>query len=389
MAKCVFCNVELTAENSANEHIIPNALGGRLKSSSLDCIKCNSEFGEDCDNALAKDMNPLANILGIERERGEPQPIEGLMQGKKVRLDAEGKPEFGKPEHEVKKDGNSTQIRVKARSMDEARRMIEGLARKYPINVDEAMKAAQLQQEYLPEPIEFKFAHGGDDTFRAVAKMAYLYLKLALPARALDREAELIESIKGTRENRSVSFLTGERIVDPAPGQVLHSIVIKSYPAERLLVAYVELFSVFTFVVLLSEDCGQDIFEHYVFDPLERQELSSARFQLPNLDRKKLTALLDTLPSPAASIQSRVAGFFKIANERRHKALFDAIIERALARTLMRHPIGTTVTPEMMAELSAAVMEELHPFMRRPTDPATKAGDSTMRFADESLGAGA
>ena len=366
MAKCVFCTVELTAENSAKEHIIPNAIGGRLKSSNLDCIKCNSEFGEDCDNALAKDMNPLANILGIERNRGEPQPIEGLMQGKKVRLDAEGKPEMAKPEHEVKSDGKTTNISVKARSMEEARRMIEGLARKHPINVDEAMKAARLQQEYLPEPIEFKFTHGGDDTFRAVAKIAYLFLRHKLPAQALDREAELIESIKGTRENRSVSYLPGDRIVEPAAGQVLHSIVIKSYPAERLLVAYVELFGVFTFIVLLSEDCGQDIFEHYVFDLIERQEIASARFRLPNIDCKTLTALIDKLPSPAASIETRVAEFFKIANERRQKTLFDGIIQKALARTLMRHPVGTTVTPEMMAEFTAAVMEELRPFMRRP-----------------------
>lgn len=366
MAKCVFCKVELTAANSAKEHIIPNAIGGRLKSSNLDCLKCNSEFGEDCDRALAKDMNPLANILGIERDRGEPQPIEGLMQGKKVRLDAEGKPEMAEPAHEVKTDGNTTKISVKARSMDEARRMIEGLARKHPINVDEAMKAARLQQEYLPEPIEFMFSHGGDATFRAVAKIAYLFLRHKLPALAIDRETDLIESIKGTRENRLVSFLPGDRIVEPVPGQVLHSIVIKSYPAERLLVAYVELFGVFTFVVLLSEDCDQDIFEYYVFDLIEREGVVSARFRLPNMDRKTLTAMIDTLPSPAASIQTRVAEFFKIANERRHKALFDEIIQKALDRTLMRYPVGTTVTPEMMAEYSAAVMEELRPFMRRP-----------------------
>jgi hypothetical protein len=368
MSNCLFCNVELTSTNSAQEHIIPNAIGGRLKSSNLDCIKCNSEFGEDCDSALAKDMNPLANILGIDRERGEPQPIVGLMQGKKVSLDTDGKPEFGKPEHEVKKDGNNVQISIKARSMGEARKMLEGLARKYPINVDEAMKSAQVKQEYLPEPIAFNFAHGGEDTFRAVAKMAYLFLKHKRPGQSLDREVALIDSIKGTRENTSVSFLAGDRIVDPAPGQVLHSIVIKSYPAERLLVAYVELFSVFTFVVLLSEDCGEDVFEDYVFDPVERQELASARFRLPNLDRKTLTAMLDMLPSPAASIEMRVADFFKIANDRRQKAAFDAIIEKAMARTLKRYPEGTIITKEMIAEMSAAIAEEVAPLMRRQRD---------------------
>lgn len=374
MAKCVFCKVELTAENSAKEHIIPNAIGGRLKSSNLDCLKCNSEFGEDCDSALAKDMNPLVTILGIERERGEAQPIEGLMQGKKVRLDAEGKPEMAKPEHEVKIDGKTTQIKVKARSMAEARRIIEGLARKYPIDVDAAMKSARTMEEYLPEPIQFSFAHGGNDTFRAVAKIAYLFLKHKLPALAIERETDLIESIKGTRENRSVTFLSGDRIVDPTPNQVLHSLVIKSYPAERLLVAYVELFGVFTFVVLLSEDCGQDIFEHYVFDLIERQEVASARFRLPNMERKKLADMIDTLPSPVASIEPRVAEFFRIANGRRHTALFDGIIKKAIDRTLKLSPQGVPPTREMIAEMSADIVEQLRPFMRRPPEPGELGG---------------
>jgi hypothetical protein len=366
MAKCAFCPEELTAENRSKEHIFPNAIGGRLWSYELDCAKCNSEFGADCDDALAKDMNPLANILGIERDRGEPQPIEGMMQGKKVRMDASGKPEFAQPEHDEKKDGNKVQISIKARGLSEARKMLNGYARKYPINVDEVMKSVQVQQEY--SSIEFKFTHGGADTFRAVAKMAYLFLKYKRPAHALDRAAVLIETIRGTCEDKSVTYLPGDLIVDPAPGQVLHSIVIKSYPTERLLVAYVELFSVFTFVVLLSEDCGEVVFEHYVFDPVERQEVASPQFQLPNMTRKTLTELIETLPSPAAPIQQRMAGFFKAASARRQKLAIDGIIERAFERTIKRYPVGTIITPEMIAEVSAAVAEEAAPFVRRQRD---------------------
>lgn len=367
MAKCVFCNVELTAENSSDEHILPNSIGGRLRSKELDCVACNSEFGEDCDSALAKDMNPLAHILGIERDRGEPQPIEGLMQGKKVRRDVSGKSVFAKPEHEVTKDGKSVQIRIKARDTDEVRKMLEGHTRKHPIDVEAVMKTVQVQEEYAP--IEFKFTHGGFPTFRAVAKMAYLFLKHKRPNQTLDRASVLIESIKGAREDRSVSYLPGDLVVTPAPGQVLHSIVIKSYPTERLLVAYVELFSMFTFVVLLSEDCGEEVFEQYVFDPIERQEVASPHFQLPNIARKALNELIETLPSPAASMGPRATAFFKVANERRTKLVIDGIINRAFARTIERYPVGTPITPEMMAEVEAAIVEEATPFMRRPEDP--------------------
>lgn len=236
MSNCVFCHAELTAENSAKEHTIPNAIGGRLKSSDLDCVKCNSECGADCDDALARDLNPLANLLGIERDRGEPQPIDGVVGGKGVRLDAAGKPEFAKPELEVKEDGKKVEIKLAARSMSEARRMIEGLARKFPIDVEAAMKQAQFRQTYLPDFVEFKFAHGGKDTFRAVTKIAYLFLEHKRPGQALDRKAQIVEFIKGTCDYKSVYFLPGERVVQPAAGEVLHVVVITGYapsPAWR------------------------------------------------------------------------------------------------------------------------------------------------------------
>lgn len=323
MSNCLFCNVELTSANSAKEHIIPNAIGGRLKSSTLDCLKCNNECGAACDSALADSLNPLANLLGIERENGEPPPIVGTMGGKGVRLDADGKPEFTKPEHEVKKDGSTVQISIKARDLREARKMLEGFARKYPINVADVIKGSTLRQEYLPDMVKFNFSAGGPDTLRSVTKTAYLFLRHKRPALPLDREQELVEFIKGIRDYKSAYFLPGDRVVAPAPGQVLHAIVIKSYPAERLLVAFVEYFSVFTFVILLSENCDEDVFEHYVFDPVERREMSSVRFTFPNLDRKSLSELFEKLPSLAAPIQQRLAEFLTIATGRRRKAALD------------------------------------------------------------------
>ena len=75
--KCYICGNEITHENYTDEHIIINAAGGRLKSKSLICRQCNSDFGEKIDNALAKQLNFLANQLMIKRERGKPQPIVG------------------------------------------------------------------------------------------------------------------------------------------------------------------------------------------------------------------------------------------------------------------------------------------------------------------------
>lgn len=363
MAKCVFCKTDLTAENSAKEHIIPNAIGGRLKSKMLDCLPCNNKCGETCDGALAESMNPLSNLLGIEREDGEPPAIVGTMNGKGVRLDVAGKPEFTKPEHELKKDGDTVEISIKARSTREMRKMLEGYARKYPINVADVMKGATLRQEYLPEMVQFNFSAGGPDTLRSVTKTAFLFLRHKCPTLALDREPEIIEFIKGLRDYKSAYFLPGDRIVAPAREQVLHSIVIKSYPTERLLVAFVEYFSVFTFVILLSENCDEEVSEHYVFDPVERKELVSAPISLPPLTRTSLSELFEKLPSQAAPIRQRLSEFLTFATGRRRKAALEEKLATAMDKTLGRLKEGDTITEQAWNEFIAALGEEAGPLI--------------------------
>jgi hypothetical protein len=40
--KCLYCNEEINSSNESSEHIIQNAIFGRLESESICCKKCNS-----------------------------------------------------------------------------------------------------------------------------------------------------------------------------------------------------------------------------------------------------------------------------------------------------------------------------------------------------------
>ena len=53
--KCLFCPAVLEQTDNPKEHIIPNTIGGRLKSRVLICSTCNSTFGQKCEN----DIGPL------------------------------------------------------------------------------------------------------------------------------------------------------------------------------------------------------------------------------------------------------------------------------------------------------------------------------------------
>ena len=57
------------------EHIIPQAVGGKLKAK-LYCKICNETFGHELDDEIAKQFGWLGTLLNIKRQRGETQPFE-------------------------------------------------------------------------------------------------------------------------------------------------------------------------------------------------------------------------------------------------------------------------------------------------------------------------
>lgn len=75
-----------------------NSIGGRLKSNYIICKQCNSEFGEDIDSDLSNQLNFIANMLNIKRERGEPQRVSGKSaNGEDIWMEPGGKPSMKKP----------------------------------------------------------------------------------------------------------------------------------------------------------------------------------------------------------------------------------------------------------------------------------------------------
>lgn len=51
--ECALCNSNITDKNDSNEHLIPNAIGGRKKITGFICSNCNSKSGEFWDAELA------------------------------------------------------------------------------------------------------------------------------------------------------------------------------------------------------------------------------------------------------------------------------------------------------------------------------------------------
>ena len=366
MPRCLFCDVELVkGKTISKEHIIPNAIGGILTSTELLCSACNSGCGNDCDAALAKDFETCSNLLNIKRADGNTPPKIAAKIGEiPIKLKAGWKPELAKPECKLVKDGNKLQGEIKARSKSEARIILSGLAKKYPINIEASMNALVEKDECPDEFVNISIKLGGEGTFRAITKMAYLFLKHKHPKIILGSDDAIKNFIRGKGEYKEAYFYFPDTpIVAKKQDQLFHHIAIKSYKKEGILLAYIELFSVASFVVMLSDNFHEDIEDCYVFDVLEHKELTPSKAVFPNIDKETCNRIFIDKPFPTELYANRYRQLLAISLKRQHEAKLIRLIDEAVEKVLCQYPEGTLMDDKIIKELSNAVTMNLLPFI--------------------------
>lgn len=233
--RCWACYAELVTENMSEEHVIPNALGGRLSSRRLLCRPCNSGLGQEVDVALIDVLNVFAVLGNIRRDRGKPPSEVVSIAGTEFDL-AHGTPGgFTSPRHPVvTRDGDHVQIvaGTRRRVLQEVQRFAkEGEV----VMRDEPRRAAEeggeAQQRWTctrDAPISL--------LERGLAKIAVNFARLqGVPVTKLD---SVISFVRGQRDAVSTVTLSKERA---CPGPV-HMVVLWGDPGLRVLLATVSLF---------------------------------------------------------------------------------------------------------------------------------------------------
>lgn len=365
MRRCYRCDTELGSTNRSEEHIILNACGGRLKSDNIICASCNSTFGQSFDAELARQTNDLANLLLIKRERGTPQEIIGKLPstGEDYILQYGGEPMKSKPDVNLSKNGDRTEIKISARSETEFKAILKGLKRKFPmLDVDKLYQSAQRKSEYLEEPISISTSVGGEKSFKAIVKTAINFYVFK------NGETEYIKHL--------IPYLDGSASLDivwmhypsiplyvPNDDEVSHVIHIVGLSNQKILYAYVELFNAHIFLIKLSEEYqGKDMDELYVFDLISQKVLD--RSINIRYDREFVNAAITNRDNfPFEQVQLRFSRCIGIAMARQTKKHHGDLTRKAIENSLEKHPDGIPITQEMIDEFINEFTKQVLPYI--------------------------
>lgn len=145
--KCILTGEDITAANDSRGHVIPSSLGGRLKPKGLVAKEANTTFNDRLDAPMVRALTPFMAPLGGSRDGGTTAPIEMTdADGVAYRVSA-GKPmTLARPGYDETPLGEGTRIEIRARTMPEARQLLQRAKSTFPqVDVDAAMNHAKME----------------------------------------------------------------------------------------------------------------------------------------------------------------------------------------------------------------------------------------------------
>ncbi|CAH0347773.1 HNH endonuclease [Bacillus sp. CECT 9360] len=351
--KCYICDTALTKENETEEHILLNAIGGKLKSRTLICKDCNSKLGSDIDNKLAQQLNPIANFLDIKRDRGKPQNVKGKYENKEIIIEPGGKMKLARPYI----DKGEKVVHIEASTMGEATKVLRGLKRNHPdLDIEKAIKNAKKSKDYLPS-VSVGMNFGGKESKQAICKMAVNFyilnggdpttIKHFLPfIQGKETEAEVYYFYP-----RAEVFYKGEK-------DVMHSLVLVGDPVKNELYVYIELFNEFKMLVFLDRKYNlEPIYNSYHYNVVTNEEVEYdtpiriapkdlRRYSLKDIDESKFKERMRILFQRIDTVST---------DRRIHEITTKAMEEMSKRFPQQENPV---FTKEMLAYLSKRVADE-------------------------------
>lgn len=241
----------LDASNDSEAHIIPNALGGRLKPKGIICRDCNTKLDELADNALVEAFGDWPTLLDLPRDRGgNPVKLVGTRKGRKVYLSPDGSMTRADVVYEEREVSDGHSLTIGAGDMKTIRNLLKRAEKRfkeqYPhFDAKVAEQHAKTVDVKDDDELRFRFDFSPQAVFGGVATAIWLYLINETGRAFMDWDG-LLRYVAVMQRNGG----TFRYLVDGLPGlkgpqiDLGHKIVVRSVPSTGELIAYMEILGV-------------------------------------------------------------------------------------------------------------------------------------------------
>ncbi|NKK74314.1 hypothetical protein GFM13_29080 [Rhizobium leguminosarum bv. viciae] len=292
MTYCQGCDKELTTATDSEAHIIPNALGGNLKPRGIICRTCNGKLDTIADNRLIKAFGDWPTLLDIPRDRGSnPSKNVETRNGRRVRIEANGALTRSDILYSVEGDEERSVVKLGAGDWKTFNNLLQRVAKQFPqFEPAEALKHARKVDVDDGDELKLGIDFHPRAVFGGIVAAIWLFMNLKTGIGFCDWERLLVAIRKIQRNGGLFRYMT-----EGFPGLVgpeipiCHKIVLRSNPATRQLLAYVEILGVLRVGGLVGEGGDQPLEHIYVYDVFNRTD-RSAEF---SINDEAFTAIRD------------------------------------------------------------------------------------------------
>lgn len=273
---CSFCNTELVGSNVSNEHIIPNAIGGKKCTKKFICNDCNNKYGKTWEAELAESTKFFCNYIGIKRQRGETPPVKLKSDKEDLLLRNDGSMSIATPKFEVTNlEDDKVQIKGRVRTRDEAKKNFKKIKNKYALSIslEEMLEQINFSKEYTQEKlaITFYFKH------EMAKSMTKSCLALLAENSLLNSNCEKsIRYLKGECLNAAPYFPIYEtNLVKNRPSaDIFHCVAVSGSSKVKKILGYVEYFNFIRIGVELDDNYnGDEFYYNYSVNPVIGQKI--------------------------------------------------------------------------------------------------------------------
>lgn len=278
MFNCALCDVIIDDTNQSDEHIIPQAIGGRLKVKNFICDPCNNKLGYRWDGVLAKQLSFFSTSLNIKREKKLPNYRVKTIDGIEYIKQPNGDFQLDRPiDHVEKQTDGGFNIKIQAKDFETAKNIIKKVCKINNISQDsQIFMLENLKKNIVPmdQLIEDEINFGGEEAGKSLVKTALaMAFNMGIDSKqcdlALGYLLENKEPCYGYFYSANKDFIKNRNNNIP-----FHCVHIKASSELKRIFGYIEYFGAFRIVLSLASNYEGEFKEKsYFIDPINNQSI--------------------------------------------------------------------------------------------------------------------